>query len=165
MCIDRFDPIKIGDKIQAIDACIAPIVRALNENGIPTVASCCGHFNRWGSIILADGCELIIAPDYESGRAFDKIHGRPISDERRALNIKVAAQDGMPSRDKPASLLDNASLTDRRAADGVLPSDNTSQLAIAAREAVACWKMANKVDFSDFAIRMNRLDLALQQQA
>jgi hypothetical protein len=48
----------------------------------------------------------------------------------RPLNIKVAAPTGEPSRDKPASLLDNASLTDRRDAAGVPPSDNTSQLEI-----------------------------------
>ncbi len=48
--------------------------------------------------------------------------GSPADDE-------VAAA-GEPSRDKPASLLDNASLTDRRVTAGVPPSDNTSQLAI-----------------------------------
>ena len=44
-------------------------------------------------------------------------------------------------------------------------STNTASLQIAAKEAVDCWKVANKVDFVDFAIRMNRLEAALQLQA
>lgn len=62
-----------------VDECIAPLVKALNKDGIRTVASCCGHGNRPGSIALADGRELIIAPDYETARevdeAFPDIHG------------------------------------------------------------------------------------------
>ena len=42
---------------------------------------------------------------------------------------------------------------------------NTASLQIAAKEAVNCWKAANKVDFVDFAIRMNRLEAALLLQA
>jgi hypothetical protein len=45
----------------------------------------------------------------------------------QAPSIKVAAEC-VPSRDKPASLADNASLTTRRVAAGVPPTDNTSQL-------------------------------------
>lgn len=55
-----------------IDACIAPLVKALNDAGITTVASCCGHGKRPGSIALADGRELIIAPDYETARVVDR---------------------------------------------------------------------------------------------
>lgn len=43
-----------------IDACIAPLVKVLNENGMRTVTSCCGHGVEDGSIILLDGRELII---------------------------------------------------------------------------------------------------------
>lgn len=161
MCVDQYDSVKLGSKVQAIDACISPIVRALNEKGIATAASCCGHFNRWGSIILRDGRELIIAPDFESGRAFDKIHGRPIHDERRALKSKVAA-NGVPSRDKPASLSDNASLTDRRVSAGVPPSDNTSKLAIAAQDVVDAYYSKRLDRYSDTIVNLR---LALQQQA
>jgi hypothetical protein len=56
-----------------VDSCIAPIVRALNAMGVVTVASCCGHGKRPGNIALADGRELIIVPDYESGRRVDSI--------------------------------------------------------------------------------------------
>jgi hypothetical protein len=56
-------------KLVGIDACIAPIVKALNDAGIATVASCCGHGKGPGSIALADGRELIIAADFETGQA------------------------------------------------------------------------------------------------
>ncbi|MCK5601619.1 hypothetical protein KAR91_07120 [Candidatus Pacearchaeota archaeon] len=56
----------------SIDSCIAPIVQALNNAGIATVASCCGHNKRPGNIVLKDGRELIIVPDFETGRLIDK---------------------------------------------------------------------------------------------
>jgi len=43
-----------------IDSCIAPIVRALNEGGIDTVASCCGHGTTPGRVDLADGRILVM---------------------------------------------------------------------------------------------------------
>ncbi len=51
--IARFD-------IKAIDACIAPIVRALTGAGILTSGSCCGHGDADGYIVLEDGRELVI---------------------------------------------------------------------------------------------------------
>jgi len=49
--------------IKKVDACIAPIVKALNEVGIRTDSSCCGHFKRDGWIVLHDGRELVIRPN------------------------------------------------------------------------------------------------------
>lgn len=46
--------------IKPIDSCISPIVQALNEAGIHTASSCCGHGKEDGSILLHDGRELII---------------------------------------------------------------------------------------------------------
>ena len=46
--------------VKSIDRCIAPIVRALNEGGVLTTSSCCGHGKGPGSILLADGRELAI---------------------------------------------------------------------------------------------------------
>lgn len=58
--------------VKGIDSCIAPIVAALNAAGCTTISSCCGHGKRPGQIALADGRELIIAPDYETARAVVK---------------------------------------------------------------------------------------------
>ena len=55
-------------KMVDIDSCIAPIIEALNDGGITTIACCCGHGKRPGSIALADGREFIIAPDYDTAR-------------------------------------------------------------------------------------------------
>lgn len=43
-----------------IDACIAPIVKALQDGGIDMLASCCGHGKADGRIDLADGRVLTI---------------------------------------------------------------------------------------------------------
>lgn len=44
-----------------VDSCIAPIVKALNDAGIATTQSCCGHGKSDGEIALADGRKLRIA--------------------------------------------------------------------------------------------------------
>lgn len=128
MCIEKFVFLTIGGKERRIDACIAEIIRALNDGGVATIASCCGHFNRWGSIILKDGRELIISPDFESSRAFDKIHGRPIHDERRALEIKVATPLAGADGINPSKLSDNGPAHQIAVLPlAGTPSDNTSQ--------------------------------------
>lgn len=45
---------------KAVDRCIAPIVKALNDAGIYTAGSCCGHGKTDGSILLQDGRELVV---------------------------------------------------------------------------------------------------------
>lgn len=45
---------------KGIDSCIADIVRALNAGGVKTISSCCGHSKSDGSIMLAEGRELVI---------------------------------------------------------------------------------------------------------
>lgn len=71
-----------GWRYRPVDRCIAPLVAALRGAGFETVASCCGHGNRPTSIALADGREIIIAPDFESARRIDKlfptIHGEAL---------------------------------------------------------------------------------------
>lgn len=58
------------------DPCLAPLVAALNSGDLPTVqsrnghplatiASCCGHGRRPGTIALADGRWLIVASQAE----------------------------------------------------------------------------------------------------
>ena len=63
---------RIGGRLYNIDKCIAPLVKALNMSGFETVASCCGHGKKLGNIVLQDGRELIIAPNYETARMIHK---------------------------------------------------------------------------------------------
>ena len=58
------------------DPCIAPIVRALNDAGIRTVASCCGHGHQHGNVALEDGRELVIAADFAAARSLDATTSR-----------------------------------------------------------------------------------------
>jgi hypothetical protein len=58
---------------KGIDPCIVPLVLALRDADILTIASCCGHGHRPGSIALEDGRELIIAPDFDTARQIDAL--------------------------------------------------------------------------------------------
>ena len=44
-----------------VDACIAPIVAALDRAGIAMRGSCCGHGKADGEIELADGRRLVVS--------------------------------------------------------------------------------------------------------
>lgn len=67
-CIDLLVPIpenlsstgKFRWDKKAVDKCIASIVQALNNAGIYTAGSCCGHGKEEGTIILHDGRTLYI---------------------------------------------------------------------------------------------------------
>lgn len=48
---------------KGVDTCIAPIVQALNDAGIYTANSCCGHGQSEGTIHLHDGRVLRIAQE------------------------------------------------------------------------------------------------------
>lgn len=48
--------------VRKIDSCLVPMITALNNAGIYTLNSCCGHGKSLGSIILHDGRELVIMP-------------------------------------------------------------------------------------------------------
>jgi hypothetical protein len=53
-------------KSVGIDACIAHIVKALQEGGIDMCGSCCGHGGRSGHIHLQDGRGLLILSPQEN---------------------------------------------------------------------------------------------------
>ncbi len=55
-----------------VDECIASLIQVLNDNGFLTIASCCGHGKSFGNISLRNGKELIIMPDFETARLFEK---------------------------------------------------------------------------------------------
>ena len=49
----------------AIDACIAPIIQALQQAGIDMRGSCCGHGGLYGSIRLQDGRVMFIFDNWQ----------------------------------------------------------------------------------------------------
>ena len=49
-----------GYEVVEVDACIRPLVEALNAGGFRTIACCCGHGKGEGSILLANSQELVI---------------------------------------------------------------------------------------------------------
>ena len=55
-----------------IDACIAPLVKALQDGGIDMRGSCCGHGKREGHIDLADGRGLIVLSVKENKKYLSK---------------------------------------------------------------------------------------------
>ena len=59
----------LNGKVQCIDKCIHHIVAALNAGGVRTVASCCGHKQMPGDIVLEDGRALLIFDSLESAWA------------------------------------------------------------------------------------------------
>ena len=75
MCIQGTEKLIVltDGRKKSCDECIQPLVQYLNNGGYQTTASCCGHGKRPGSIILKDGRELLIIPDYETGRMIDKL--------------------------------------------------------------------------------------------
>lgn len=60
-------------RVKAIDSCIAPLVEALSQQDIGTRASCCGHGKRPGNIVLEDGRELMILPDFDTARYVERL--------------------------------------------------------------------------------------------
>ena len=72
MCKNQYEKVKLripadlayhGEsfwRYKKVDKCIVGIVKALQAAGIDMRASCCGHGNGDGKIILQDGRELII---------------------------------------------------------------------------------------------------------
>ena len=73
---------ELGGRIWSVDACIAPLVWALNQSGVTTVASCCGHGKIHGLVSLQDGRELVIMSVEERERHFEQfshtIHGEDV---------------------------------------------------------------------------------------
>lgn len=57
--------VTIRPNVAWCDPCLVPLVRALYDNGFPTVASCCGHGKRPPRIALADGREVVLFPSME----------------------------------------------------------------------------------------------------
>lgn len=63
------------------DPCIEPLVRALNDGGLRTIASCCGHGRRPSSVVFSDDRVLLVLSsieDYDSlAGLWPGINGEP----------------------------------------------------------------------------------------
>ena len=53
-----------GIQTVSVDPCIQSIVQSLNDTGLQTLNSCCGHGVRPGWIALEDGRHILIAKDH-----------------------------------------------------------------------------------------------------
>lgn len=84
-----FRPRSDGRTHAPVDPCIAQLVQIINDAGIETVGSCCGHGHRPGIINLRDGRELVVMPDFETSRRIDHlfpdIHGNKLSNSDKNL--------------------------------------------------------------------------------
>jgi hypothetical protein len=58
--IDPGTPERHGRDGVWCDPCLEPLVRALNDAGMKTVASCCGHGGNDSSVALADGRWIVL---------------------------------------------------------------------------------------------------------
>jgi hypothetical protein len=65
--------LKINNRIRDIDGCIFGLVKLLNDNGMPTIACCCGHGNQPASIVFKDGREIRIMKNFKDARKVDTL--------------------------------------------------------------------------------------------
>ena len=42
-----------------VDACLAPLIQALNDAGVQTVGCCCGHGRGQGSVLIQQDARII----------------------------------------------------------------------------------------------------------
>jgi hypothetical protein len=78
---DITETIIINNKSIGVDKCIVPLVKALNESGLTTIASCCGHGKQPTSVILENDRRLVIYETFEdadiASQLFPPINPRP----------------------------------------------------------------------------------------
>lgn len=76
-------PTESGRTEVPVDPCIAPLVQALNDGGMQTLASCCGHGKWPGSVVLGDGSELVVGSTPEEAESYRRwCKAQRILDER-----------------------------------------------------------------------------------
>ncbi|MCU7934160.1 MAG: hypothetical protein KZQ99_04675 [Candidatus Thiodiazotropha sp. (ex Dulcina madagascariensis)] len=67
-----------------VDPCIADIVQALNDAGLHTMASCCGHGKVNGRISLEDGRDLVLM-NFDEAQAIYATDERLLDSEVREI--------------------------------------------------------------------------------
>jgi len=71
-------PMLISGRRRDVDLCIADIITALNAANIKTTASCCGHKQSPGNILLEDNRVLIIIEEKHLGTALKLLQDQKI---------------------------------------------------------------------------------------
>lgn len=94
-------PMPINGRVRDIDHCIAYMVAALNAANITTIASCCGHGHRPGTIILEDGRWLFIAKDRAEAEKIDAIFPLDIHGNRKEQPMNMLCTCEGPAKIGP----------------------------------------------------------------
>lgn len=74
---------------------IVDLVGALNTRSLRTVASCSGHGGPFGNIMLADGRELLILPDWESTRFAERVLAAAFSGSDAPVAPATESREGV----------------------------------------------------------------------
>lgn len=107
---------ELNGRPRDIDACLAPLVRALNAGGFPTIASCCGHGRMPPSVILNDD-RFIVVLTREQWEAYIPqrwIHGREFVRWRTQPNAAPSLSFAQLCREHVAAIRANVDHETRR---------------------------------------------------
>lgn len=117
--IRKGTPERLGRDGIWCDPCLVPLIEALNNGGLPTSASCCGHLEpgRLGWVMLKDGRVLIIAPDLDAAHRITDVYD-PLTQEAETCHICTVLDE---HTDEPGMGLDFLAST-------VLPGANDEAL-------------------------------------
>lgn len=92
-------PMPIDGRVRDIDSCMALLVATLNTiPALETVACCCGHGNGPGNVVLKDGRELFIAPDFNTARKWDELFQH---NQAKELTEQIREADVLPCEPWP----------------------------------------------------------------
>lgn len=52
-----------------VDSCLAPLVQALNDHGVETIGSCCGHGRETGTVVIAQKDGAVVTLSVRAARS------------------------------------------------------------------------------------------------
>lgn len=84
-------PMPLNGKVRGIDLCVSHMVAALNAGGLATLASCCGHGERPGNIVLDGNGSGDIVLTIQS--MCDWVNGQILSNKRTCPIIRVSLKE------------------------------------------------------------------------
>jgi len=78
-----------------VDSCLYWVVKALNEIGVNTTYSCCGHGEGLGKISLEDGRHLLITPDSQAAKEMEMAYAPRCASDKK---LKPSKKQGNARR-------------------------------------------------------------------